>query len=139
MHEATGLYVNAAYGVLEDDLLKARFGAGTNDEHKFYAIEAGIQQKWFPIGKTTIFGQYYNADGGATDRNYTNVGRMLGSELDIYSLGVMQGVDAAAMNFYAMYRHVEAEATTTNGGGAGAGTLQFEDVDMFMTGAIIKF
>jgi predicted porin len=134
MHEATGLYVNAAYGILQDDLLKARFGAGTDDEHSFYAIEAGIQQKWLPIGKTTVFGQYYNADGGATDRNYTTVGRILNSELDIYSLGVMQGVDNAAMNLYAMYRHVEAEATTQN-----SGTLDFEDVDMFMTGAIIKF
>ena len=140
MHEATGLYVNAAYGVLEDELLKDRFGAGTEDKHEFYALEAGLQQKWFPIGKTTIFGQYYVADGGATDRNYTTVGRMMSSELDIYSLGIMQNIDAAAMHVYAMYRHVEAEATTTDGGGAGvAGTLQFEDVDMFMTGAMIKF
>jgi hypothetical protein len=46
----------------------------------------------------------------------------------------MQGVDAAAMHVYGMYRHVEAEANTTVGG-----NLQFEDVDMFMTGAIIKF
>jgi predicted porin len=140
MHEETGLYVNAAYGILEDELLKPRFGAATDDEHQFYAVEAGIQKKWIPLGKTTIFGQYYNADGGATDRTYTTAGRMLNSELDIYSLGIMQGVDAAAMNLYAMYRHVEAEATTTNGGGVGvAGTIQFEDVDMFMSGAIIKF
>jgi predicted porin len=134
MHEATGLYTNFAAGFLEDELIKKRYGAGADDRHEFWAVEAGIQRKWLPLGKTTIFGQYYNNQGGTTDRSYTNIGRLAGSELDIYSLGVMQGVDAAAMNFYAMYRHVEAEADTVAGD-----HLEFQDVDMFMTGAVIKF
>jgi hypothetical protein len=135
MHEATGLYANVAAGYMEDELIKAAFGAAADDRSEFYAVEAGIQQKWIPIGKTTIFGQYYNNEGGFSFRNYGGgVGRITGSELDVYSLGVMQGVDAAAMNFYAIYRHTEAEATTT-----GAGKIEFQDVDMFMTGAIIKF
>lgn len=133
MHEATGLYANVAAGYLDDEQIEDEI-AGAEKRHEFYAIEAGIQQKWFPIGKTTIFGQYYHNDGGTTERDYDVVGHVITSELDIYSLGVMQGVDAAAMNFYALYRNVQAEANTDAGG-----HLEFEDVDMFLTGAIIKF
>lgn len=134
MHEPTGLYVNGAAGYLDDEQIEDVV-VGAEKRHEFYAIEAGIQQKWFPIGKTTIFGQYYHNDGGTTERVYEGgVGNVITSELDIYSLGVMQGVDAAAMNFYALYRNVQAEANTN-----GAGNLDFEDVDLFMTGAIIKF
>lgn len=133
MHEPSGLYANVAAGYLDDEVIEQEV-AGAEKRHEFYAIEAGIQQKWFPIGKTTIFGQYYHNDGGTTERDYDVVGHVITSELDIYSLGVMQGVDAAAMNFYAIYRNVQAEANTDVGG-----HLEFEDVDLFMTGAIIKF
>ena len=149
MHEATGLYVNLGAGYLEDErireLVQGNLGAATSvdDRSEFWAIEAGLQQKWIPLGKTTVFGQYYHNDGGSfwSSSAIIDVGgaagnarRIQSSELDIYSLGVMQGLDSAAMNIYAIYRHVEAEAT--NYGGE---TVQFEDVDMFMTGAIIKF
>lgn len=134
MHEPTGLYANFAAGYMEDEKIDDILGPGAEKRHEFFAVEAGIQQKWFPIGKTTIFGQYYNNDGGSLPRTYDAVGHVLSSELDIYSLGVMQGLDGASMNLYALYRHVEAEANTDIGG-----PLNFEDVDFFLTGAIIKF
>lgn len=133
MHEPSGLYANVAGGYMDDERIEQEV-AGAEKRHEFYAIEAGLQQKWFPIGKTTIFGQYYHNDGGTTERNYDVVGHVITSELDIYSLGIMQGVDAAAMNFYALYRNVQAEANTDVGG-----NLDFEDVDLFLAGAIIKF
>jgi hypothetical protein len=130
---------------MTDDQVQDTFGAPVDDTYEFWALEAGIQQKWVALGKTTVFGQYYNYDGGAIFRSYDDafdngvpgaqdVGRILSSELNIYSLGVMQGIDNAAMNVYAMYRHVEAEAETEN-----LGKMDFQDVDLFMTGAIIKF
>ncbi|MGE0022828.1 MAG: hypothetical protein AB7S70_04260 [Hyphomicrobium sp.] len=137
MHEPTGLYVNAAGGYMEDEAIEdaaALAGFDVEKRHEFYAIEAGLQQKWFPIGKTTVFGQYYHNDGGTINRDYDTVDFVLSSELDIYSIGIMQGVDAAAMNFYALYRNVQAEANTS-----GDGNIEFEDVDLFLTGAIIKF
>ena len=139
MHEASGLYTNFAAGYMKDDRIRDLI-ADADDKHEFWAIEAGIQRKWIPLGKTTLFGQYYKNNGGTFSSssaviNVTGVEeRVQSSELDIYSLGIMQGVDAAAMNFYALYRHVEAEAT-----GTGGSHVDFEDVDLFMTGAIIKF
>ncbi len=139
MHVQSGLYANFAAGYMEDNLTAARGGelglANLEDRHEFWAIEAGIQQKWMPIGKTTIFGQYYDNDGGFVDRNYGNgVGRILDSEIQSWSIGMMQGVDAAAMNLYVIYRNVETEATFS-----GAGTVEFQDIDLFMAGGIIKF
>lgn len=151
MHEATGLYANFAAGYMEDDRIKDVLSsvANVDDRHEFWAVEAGLQRKWIPLGKTTVFGQYYQNDGGTFSSssaviNTTGVAgdaeRVLNSEVQVYSLGIMQGLDAAAMNVYAMYRHVEAEATGYNvGTGATGSHVQFEDVDMFMTGAIIKF
>ncbi len=134
MHEASGLYANFAAGFMQDDMVQDVFGAPVDDRYEFWAIEAGIQQKWIPLGKTTIFGQYYNYDGGAIFRDYDVTDRILSSELNIYSIGIMQGIDTAAMSIYAIYRHVESEADTE-----GLGNLEFQDVDMFMAGALIKF
>jgi hypothetical protein len=139
MHESTGLYTNFAAGMMKDERIR-EVVANADDEHTFWAVEAGLQRKWIPLGKTTIFGQYYKNDGGtfSSSSSVINVTgadeRILNSELEAYSLGVMQGVDAAAMNFYAMYRNVQAEAT-----GTGGSHVDFEDIDLFMTGAIIKF
>ncbi|HRN88610.1 hypothetical protein [Hyphomicrobium sp.] len=137
MHVASGLYANFAAGYMEDEQIRfnPRFaGQNIDDRQEFWALEAGIQQKWFPLGKTTLFGQYYDHTGGASDQAFGDGGRLLRSNLDIYSLGIMQDIDAAAMKLYAIYRHVEADATSTTGT-----QLSFEDVDMFMTGAVIKF
>jgi len=137
LHEETGLYANFAAGYLEDNEIKSLAvfaGQNVDDTYEFYAGEVGIQRKWTPLGKTTVFGQYYNYDGGAINRNYTVAGRILSSELDVYSLGVMQGIDNAALNIYAVYRHVESEANTVN-----SGQLDFQDLDFFLTGGIIKF
>ena len=63
----------------------------------FYQIKAGIQQRWNSLGKTTLYGEFVHGD---TD----DVG-----EGDIYGFGVVQKVDAAAMELYAGFRHYEAD------------------------------
>ena len=71
MHDATGLYFNLAGGIHQDDnVLNDSDFAGTSadDESRFYAMEVGIEQKFMEIGKTTLFGQYYDIDGGANAR-----------------------------------------------------------------------
>lgn len=140
MHVATGLYVNFAAGYSEDDQIKFThdLGADADDRHEFWALEAGIQQTWTSLGKTTIFGQYYSHDGGATFRTLSDgigpAAEIASSNLDVYSIGVMQDIDAAAMKLYAIYRNVEADATNADGV-----KVDFKDIDMFMTGAVIKF
>ena len=51
-------------------MLRSAIFAGKNadDTSTFWAMEAGIHKKWIDLGPTTIFGQYYQMDGGANER-----------------------------------------------------------------------
>jgi predicted porin len=145
LHEATGLYGKFAAGYLEDELVSAQ-NAAFDDRSEFYAGEVGLQQKWVPLGKTTVFGQYYVNEGGTNSgRTFGGTRTILNSEIEAYSIGVKQDVDSAAMSLYAIYRHVESEATFGNVDQAnfaitaGDGRVQYEDIDLFMAGGIIKF
>ena len=41
---------------------------GVDDTSTFWAVEGGIEKKFFDLGKTTLFAQYYDHDGGASAR-----------------------------------------------------------------------
>ncbi|PPC98230.1 MAG: hypothetical protein CTY31_13930 [Hyphomicrobium sp.] len=143
LHTDTGLYLNAGAGYLKDNLTNnlgdggaplAGFG-GLEDLHYFYAFEAGIEKKWNSLGKTTLFAQYHRNEGGATARSLgTGNGRVLSSELDVYSIGAIQGIDAAALHLYLFYRHHEGEIESTT-----RDDIELDDVDVVVGGALIKF
>lgn len=141
MHVPTGIYVNFGAGYMEDDAISSDpgySGAILDDRHEFYAGEIGIEQKWNALGKTTIFGQYYKNNGGSQDRTFT-VGAVSGdinrSELESFGAGVIQAIEAADMHLYLTYRHYQGEVTA----GAVPQTVNLDDLDVVMSGAIIKF
>jgi predicted porin len=157
LHSATGLFINAAAGLKTDDLLnKTNLFTGLNadDEQTFWALQGGIEKKWLPVGKTTLYGEYYNYDGGATTRRFAaddaiepagfDRAAVWSSGVQSYGGGIAQGFDAAALVLYVSYRHYEADLAVINSvGGAGvAGTqanVDLEDVDVVVSGGIIKF
>jgi predicted porin len=140
MHTTSGLYVNFAAGYLDDELIASDAGAAAiaavaEDRSTFYAIEAGIERKFFDHGKTTIFGQYYKNDGGSQDRDFNGLGDIVESKLESYGVGIVQGIDAAAMHVYLTYRHYEGDVTA----GAALTNEELDDLDVVMSGAIIRF
>lgn len=145
MHQPTGIYVNAAAGRLEDDLINSvAIFANADNTSEFWSVEAGIEKKWIPLGKTTVFGQYYDFEGGANNQSTFTVPLtsfssepILSTGVQMYGVGIVQGLDAAAMHLYAYYRHYEADLTVIDGGLPTA--VDLEDLDIVMTGAIIKF
>jgi hypothetical protein len=159
MHESSGLYANFAAGRLEDDtiLTGAPFaGTGAENSSEFWAVEAGVEKKWIDLGKTTIFGQYYDYDGGANENRAVdgpdggvsdplnpfavNDAAIFSTGIQMWGVGVVQGIDAAAMHLYAYYRHYEADLTLLDpGAGPPATPVDLEDLDIVMGGAIIKF
>ena len=71
LHEPTGLLVNVGAGTEDDNLVEktTRFaGTGVDDGQDFWAIQAGIERKFIELGKTTIYGEYYNYEGGGKSR-----------------------------------------------------------------------
>ena len=85
----------------------------------YWFTQLGIEQKWCPLGKTTIFGQYSKQDAGS------NPGSTVSSNINVWGAGVVQGIDAAAMQFYVLYQHSDGDVTgsaaTEKGGKALAG------------------
>ena len=167
MHHDSGIYGNFAAGYMKDDALRTdpgfQAGATPDIRSTFYAFELGIEKKWHDLGKTTIFGQYYHNDGGSQDRTVIAVsngfawndptqtaanaaigvenGDVKNSTLESYGLGVIQGIDKAAMHVYVVYRHYEGDVLTTGTAGNGFNGTKFEldDLDVAMGGALIKF
>lgn len=157
LHEPTGLFVNAAAGTKDDDLLSkaARFnGTGAGDGQDFYAVQGGIEKKFNALGKTTIYGEYYNYDGGASTRRTIaatdainpipgTTAAIWSSGLEAYGGGIAQGIDAASMILYFSYRHYEADlAARAIAGGVASGAIadaDLEDLDVVLGGGIIRF
>ncbi len=149
MHKS-GIYANFAAGYMQDDALATDpgfKGAVLEDRSTFYAGEVGIEQKWNSLGKTTIFGQYYVNNGGSQDRSFrtgaSNVdgkggnseGDITESELKSFGGGIVQGIEAADMSVYLIYRHTTGEVTA----GTVPAKFELDDLDVVMGGAIIKF
>ncbi|MEQ1713968.1 MAG: hypothetical protein ABL908_21585, partial [Hyphomicrobium sp.] len=103
MHVPTGLYVHAAYGVRSDD----NAPAGSDDSSTQFYLQAGIERKWFPLGKTTLFGEFQTWDIGVNDTNIA--GRSL--EMDMWGIGLNQNIEAAAMDLYIRYNNFDTERT----------------------------
>ncbi len=57
-----------------------------------------------------------------------------GADIDFWAGGVVQNVEAAAMDLYAIYRHAEGDYTN-----AGGMVVSLDDFDMVITGARIQF
>lgn len=129
MHSETGLYVYGGYGQQTIDSLPA----GYDDTSTTWFIQPGIERKWHELGKTTIYGEYRKDEAGA---NITSAGAVntYGADLTFYSAGIVQNIEAAAMDVYVLYRHAEGDYTNSSNK-----VVNIDDFDMVITGARIQF
>jgi len=134
MHVPTGLFVYGGYAQNKDN----RSGV-VEDTSSMYFIQGGIEQKWIPLGKTTVFGEYRHDDGGSKNGvNISNAGLgngTLGStSLNFIGAGVIQNIEPAAMDLYVMYRHADGDIANT----AGVST-SLDAFDSVIAGALMRF
>ena len=80
------------------------------------AGRVGIDAKLSPVGATTIFAEYQmlRIDG-------------IDDDAILYGLGLNQAIDAAAMDVYVSYRHID------------TGSVLGETADVIVGGAKIRF
>ncbi len=148
LHTATGLYATGAYGQLEDNNKQELYNFATDDKTDFFFIQAGIEKKFIPIGKTTVFGEYWQLDGGTAinastggQLNASSLGAgqfIKNSELKVWGLGLNQNL-SEVVDVYVAYRHVEADINTVTSTGVNAGKADVDDFQYVTTGAYIKF
>jgi len=132
MHAPTGLYLYAGYGEQKIESLPGSL----DDTSTTWFIQPGIERKWHPIGKTTIFGEYRKDDAGALFSGTSNTATLnsQGADLTHYAGGIVQSIDAAAMDLYVIYRHSEGDFINKAGTKVG-----LDDFDMVISGARIQF
>ena len=71
MHVPTGLFVAGSYARYDDKNRVALYQianpglTGVKSEDTYWMVMAGIEQNWFGIGKTTLYGEYASHEVGA--------------------------------------------------------------------------
>ena len=133
LHEPSGLFLSVAAGLRE-------YGTPNRDfatDHKYWYAKAGIFRNFFGIGKTSFYGEYYNSKD--------HFGPQWDSSM--WGAGIVQHIDAAAMEIYVAYRHYNLPDTVTaidptfplDAEGFRRQLIRTEDMDMVMAGARIRF
>ena len=116
-------------------------------------IQGGWQAKLNPLGNTIFWGQYQVMDNGlGVNNNVLQVVQaadqlnsfgtnaiISGNTLKAWSLGVSQNIDAAAMTLYAGFHNYTNDITLRNTAGATRKSNSIDDMQLFYTGATIKF
>ncbi|MFT3730731.1 MAG: porin [Hyphomicrobium sp.] len=133
-HVPTGLFIYGAYGHLDlnDDLTP---NTGANET---YYIKGGIRQRWVPLGHTILYGEYEHAENNAlvdVDSGGSFDGSFIGTTaINMWGLGAVQEIDAAAMSLWLKYRHIDASATDID-----FGKLPTNSFQELTFGALINF
>jgi len=117
-HVPTGVFVYGAYGNAQYDILPG--------ESDTYYVKAGLRERWHPLGHTVLYGEYENNEA---DGALANLGT--DTTFDLWGLGVVQEIDAAAMSLWLSYRHLEYDNNLAG--------VSYEDFQYIKAGALINF
>lgn len=135
LHKPTGLFVYGAYAEQHDDNRKAAFGATADDNDAMWYAQGGIERKWLPLGRTTLYGHYRHDDGGSINLNVADTGGFVqSSDVGFWGFGAVQNIEAANLDLYVNYNHVEG-----NFNDSVAGNVDLETMQMVVAGARLKF
>jgi hypothetical protein len=129
-HMPTGLFFTGAAGTRD---VKDSDAIGSYDAN-FYYLSAGIARNFFGIGDTVIYGEYSVWEGNAQE----SLGTPSGASLDHWGVGLVQHVDAAAMEFWLAYKNHALSGT----GGTVIGGINLdnaEDLHVITAGTRIRF
>jgi hypothetical protein len=139
-HVPTGLYIAANYRTQE--IIGCSVGEDCDDDA--WGIQLGIVRKWSTLGATTFwvqYGNHANGDKGTFNNGVFDV-YVSGADADIWTFGINQKIDAAAMELYLTYWNIATDVTGCFGAVACGGadfTVEQGDLNVIMAGARIRF
>jgi hypothetical protein len=147
-HLHSGLWVYGAYTDIESD--SAVLGdPGYVDNDSWY-IKAGLRRRWHPLGHTVLYGEYQrwnqdaffdgpiNPGAGGNSCAFTNgFFPECTAETDMWGLGIVQEIDAAAMSMWLTYRNIDADVNDVRGGNRGS--VPTEEFQYVKWGALINY
>jgi hypothetical protein len=131
-HMPTGLFFTGAAGDrdVDDDAIGGDFSA------RFFYLSGGIARNYFGIGDTVLYGEYSEWKGAAQDTTIT-LGAISGpatssDKLQHWGVGIVQHVDAAAMEFWLAYKNYSLDGPIND-------LADVEDLHLITVGTRIRF
>jgi hypothetical protein len=141
MHVPSGLYLNGAIVNQEyrqgPGTVDLNFG-GQRPDTRLYYLQGGIAKNWSGLGNTVLYGEWARVDDGASGLVTAGGDSLLSTSVNMWGLGVVQHIDAAAMELYLAYRQFEASADSFAGAPWGTGG-DLDTLQVVTAGARIKF
>jgi hypothetical protein len=122
LHVATGLYLTGAYVRQDNDV------AGRDDTTMWY-LNGGIAKNWTGLGNTVLYGEYARVNNALDNFNVSDATFVADAESTVWGLGVVQNIDAAAMELFLSYKNFSADVPGQD----------VKDFDVVLGGARIKF
>ena len=132
LHNATGLYAWFASASRDYSEINGVDDPGGRD----WYVQAGWKGKPLSIGETAIaidFGDHANIRAGLSLPGGSTT--ITGSQTQFFGVGLTQWINAAAMELYVGWRRYDVQSVTV----ANGESLAFEDADVAIAGARIKF
>jgi hypothetical protein len=179
MHVPTGIYLTGGYSTSKDKNLAALaaanvsytaagapvanpYGGTVQDKNKFFHLQAGIEQKWFSLGKSTVYGEYLKSDiGNGLNAAVGGQLRTLGagevlapgcvavaagagcflaaSTVKTWGFGFNQEITAAAADMYISFRNTSGTVDIRNQAGVAQVSNSPKDIQVITTGMVIRF
>jgi hypothetical protein len=141
-----------------------------------WLLQAGVSKNWFGIGATAVYGEYGQANdwgaltangrdfpvgayfgnpfntGAPSSNNFTGILGVTDTQVNMWGLGLVQNIDAAATELYLGYRHFSPKMNGTEVTGScdapplppactqtPTGAPKLDDLHIVGTGARIRF
>ena len=137
-HMPTGLFFTGAAGWRDT----TDSAIGGDYDSSFYYLSGGVARNFTGLGDTVLYGEYSEWKGVGQDVNTAAAGPagtiiygapLLSSDsLTHWGVGIVQHVDAAAMEFWLAYKNYSADGVIFN-------AIQAEDLHLFLAGTRIRF
>ncbi len=138
MHVQSGLFVTAS-GAQRETGFSISGGASSisaKDSQMWHVI-AGIQRNWTGLGATTLYGEYHEAKDMVGFSTVNLAGIDISSKANVMGFGVVQAVDAAALDVWASYKQYSGDIDLTSN--IGSGSLGVSDFSTVMAGVKLSF
>jgi hypothetical protein len=136
-HNPTGLYVFGGWGKQTIDTGNAVTDPRlVEPDSSTWFVQPGIEHKWCSLGKTLVFAEYRHDEPGS------NPGRTVSANINFAQAGIVQQLEKADMNLYAIYQFANGDVTgnaVTAATGAPIGNTSIDGFQQFITGAKINF
>jgi hypothetical protein len=135
-HVPTGLWGLFNYGHLDDN-----FSAATVSATNTYYYKGGLRERWTPLGHTVLYGEYLQSNDAKVSNGTTAADAAVNdNEFQMWGLGAVQEIDAAAMSLWVSYRHLSYDDGAVFATGAAAGqAIDYKDFQYVKFGGLINF